>query len=48
MSDISYYFDKDFIDESGLFQNQQNFDKSVFILRSSNNRIILFIEFQLN
>jgi len=47
MSDISYYFDENFIDESGLFQNQKNFDKSVFILRSSNNRIILFIEFQL-
>ncbi|CAF1261150.1 unnamed protein product [Adineta steineri] len=27
MSDISYYFDEDFIDESGLFQNQKNFDK---------------------
>ncbi|CAF4912518.1 unnamed protein product [Rotaria sp. Silwood1] len=27
MSDISYYFDDDFIDESGLFQNQRNLDK---------------------
>ncbi len=29
MSNISYYFDDDFIDESGLFQNPKNFDKSV-------------------
>ncbi|CAF3873436.1 unnamed protein product, partial [Rotaria sp. Silwood1] len=30
MSDISYYFDDDFIDESDLFQNQRNLDNYVF------------------
>lgn len=30
MSDISYYFDEDFIDQSGLFQNQKHFEKFVF------------------
>jgi len=33
MSNISYYFDDDFIDESGLFQNQKNFDMLVLIFR---------------
>ncbi|UJR31391.1 hypothetical protein I4U23_018885 [Adineta vaga] len=27
MSNLSYYFDDDFIDESGLFKNEKNFDK---------------------
>ena len=30
MSDISYYFDSDFHDHSGLFQRQKSFDKSDF------------------
>jgi hypothetical protein len=31
MSDISFYFDDDFIDHTGLFQVQKSLDKSVFI-----------------
>jgi hypothetical protein len=30
MSDISFYFDDDFIDHTGLFQSQKSFDKSAF------------------
>jgi hypothetical protein len=32
MSDISYYFDDDFIDESGLFQKQKKLEKYVFLI----------------
>ena len=42
MSDLSYYFDDDFIDHTGLFQNQKSFDKSVFtclFINSSNEFI---------
>lgn len=45
MSDISYYFDDDFVDKSGLFKSQRNLNKyvaSFFLLNHSNisiNRI---------
>ena len=47
MSDIAYYFDDDFLDLSGLFQNQKNSDRFVSDARSVVKTTGFFLEYHL-